>query len=138
MSSGERSYRVCWRGSYDTCFHLRPMVSDLFAEGQSWRLKNIGMCVRGIIVVWYPTLPFPFPPLRGIGFLRTAGPERKNEACIETTRKGEKGSMRHDKFAERAAERLEAVATAIEDEDRGAGRATVSVGHRPCEGNGRA
>lgn len=35
--------------------------------------------------------------------------------------------MRHDKFAERAAGRLEAVATAIEDEDRRARGATVSV-----------
>jgi hypothetical protein len=38
-----------------------------------------------------------------------------------------KVSMRHDRFAERAAERLEAVAAAIEDEDRHARGATVSV-----------
>lgn len=35
--------------------------------------------------------------------------------------------MRHDKFAERTAGRLEAVAIAIEDEDRRARGATVSV-----------
>jgi len=79
-----------------------------------------------------PYSSFPFPTPEGYQVSSNSRTREGNEAGREADVSGlpgkeTKGSMRYDRFAERAAERLEAVATAIEDEDRRARGATSLV-----------